>query len=313
MAPLPQRSMPTRDAIFAHEEANQDDGFRPHLGGSQIGAECERAIWYGFRWTTRVRHGGRLLRLFDRGQREEERIIAALRAIGVTALDIDPDTGRQWSMRDPTGHAGGSMDGVALGLPEAPKTWAGLEFKTHSIKSFGELAAKGVEKSKPMHWAQMHFYAGLSGLTRFLYVGVNKNDDDIYTEWVHIDPALSIRLIVKAERIIKSERPPVRISNDPAWFVCRFCDHKDTCHRQAMPERHCRSCLHSTPIADGKWRCERHGCQITTAEQKAGCEDHLYIPELVYGVQVDASEDGAWIEYARPDGSVWRDERNKGR
>lgn len=305
MAPLPQRSMPTRDAIFAMEEANQDDGFRPHLGGSMIGTECERALWYSFRWTTRVRHGGRLLRLFDRGQREEERIIAALRKIGVTAMDIDPDTGRQWSMRDPTGHSGGSMDGVALGLPEAPKTWSGLEFKTHALKSFTELAAKGVEKSKPMHWAQMHFYAGLAVLTRFLYVGVNKNDDDIYTEWVHIDPALSARLIAKAERIVNSARPPVQLSNDPSWFQCRFCDHKEACHGDAMPERHCRSCLHSTPVADGKWQCEKHGCGITTAEQNTGCNDHLYVPDLVHGTQVDAGD--TWVEYAMADGAVWRD------
>lgn len=310
MAPLPQRSMPTRDAIFAHEEANQDRGFRPHLGGSLIGTECERAIWYTFRWATRVRHGGRLLRLFDRGQREEERIMSALRKIGVTALDIDPDTGRQWSVRDPTGHSGGSMDGVLLGVPEAPRTWAGAEIKTHGQKSFTDLVSKGVEKSKPAHWAQMHFYAGLSGLDRFLYIAVNKNDDDIYTEWVHIDKELSARLIAKAERIIKSERPPVRISNDPSWFMCRFCDHKDVCHGTAMPERHCRSCLHSTPAPDGVWLCEKHGCEITTKEQATGCDDHLYVPDLVHGEQVDAGD--TWLEYAMADGTTWRDSGAEG-
>ena len=55
---------------------------------------------------------------------------------------------------------------VALGLLEAPKTWHVVEFKTHSAKSFRELAAKGVAEAKPQHWAQMQVYMHLTGITR---------------------------------------------------------------------------------------------------------------------------------------------------
>ena len=36
-----------------------------HLGASIIGKDCERALWYDFRWVTRWAFTGRMLRLFD--------------------------------------------------------------------------------------------------------------------------------------------------------------------------------------------------------------------------------------------------------
>ena len=155
MAPLPDTPSPTRDAIFASYEADRDDGFRPHLGASQIGKACERALWYDFRWVTRSGFPGRILRLFETGQLEEARIVRNLRRIGATVLEVDPETGRQWRVEAHGGHFGGSLDGVALGLPEAPKTWHVLEFKTHWAEELprarrqgrrrGEAAAPGTD------------------------------------------------------------------------------------------------------------------------------------------------------------------------
>ena len=146
MAPLPPRANPTVDAILSSYEAEAGDGFREHLGASVIGRPCDRAIWLDFRWITRAAHTGRILRLFETGQLEEERLVRNLRRIGVTVLDIDPDTGRQWHVQTHGGHFGGSLDGVGLGVPEAPKTWHVLEFKTHNARSFAELRKHGVAK-----------------------------------------------------------------------------------------------------------------------------------------------------------------------
>lgn len=226
-------------AIYAAYEADSADGHRAHLGASVIGGDCDRAIWYGFRWASRVRHTGRLLRLFETGNLAEARFVADLRRIGVTVLDLDPNTGRQWTLRDATGHFGGSMDAVAIGLPEAPKTWHVCEFKTHSEKSFLALQKVGVAASKPAHWAQMQVYMHLAGLERAFYLAVNKNTDELYQERVHADAEAGLRLLAKAERIILAARPPARISEDPAWWQCRFCDHHAVCHGDAAPERHC--------------------------------------------------------------------------
>ena len=92
MAELPTLSSPTRDAIFAAYEAQASSGFRAHLGASLIGKDCERALWFDFRWTTVHRHPGRLLRLFETGQLEEARLVRNLRSIGATVLEVDPET-----------------------------------------------------------------------------------------------------------------------------------------------------------------------------------------------------------------------------
>lgn len=305
MAALPEPPSPTVAAIYAAYEAGQGDGYRNHLGASGIGAPCERAIWYSWRWATRARHTGRLLRLFETGNLAEARFVSDLRRIGVTVLDIDPDTGRQWTLRDPSGHFGGSMDGVGVGFPEAPKTWHVCEFKTHSAKSFADLKAKGVAESKLQHWAQMQVYMHLASLERAFYLAVNKDTDELYQERVKYDAEAALRLLAKAARILASTQPPAKISMDPAWYQCRFCDHAAVCHGDAVPERHCRACLHSSPVADGEWKCERHGVVLTPQAQRQGCAAHLYIPGLVHGEQTDAGED--WVAYRMPDGSEWRD------
>ena len=305
MAALPEPASPTVEAIYAAYEAAQETGYRNHMGASGIGAECPRAIWYGWRWATQASHAGRLLRLFQTGHLAEDRFVADLRRIGVTVMDLDPDTGRQWNMRDASGHFGGSMDAVAIGLPEAPKAWHVCEFKTHSAKSFTSLKKDGVEKSKPQHWAQIQVYMHLAGIERALYLAVNKDNDELHSERIRYDAEAAVRLMAKAERIIGAAQPPARISEDPAWFQCRFCDHHAVCHGNAAPQRHCRSCLHSTPAADGAWHCARHNMALAPDMQRQGCAAHLYIPGLVHAEQIDAGED--WVSYRLADGAEWRD------
>ncbi len=304
MAELPLTSCPTRDAIFAAYEADTSDGFRSHLGASLIGKECERALWYDFRWTTKAKFPGRVLRLFETGHLAEARLVQNLRRTGATVLEVDPETGRQFRVQAHGGHFGGSLDGVAINLLEAPKTWHVLEFKTHSAKSFADLAAKHVRQSKPQHFAQMQIYMWLTGLTRALYVAVNKDNDDLYIERVELDTAVSARLLEKAQRVIFAATPLPRISEDPSWYQCRLCDHAEVCHGKQAAEINCRTCLHATPI-DGGWHCARHNKSLTEVDQRTACTHHLYLPPLVPGRQVDAGE--GWVEYEFADGVRWRD------
>jgi hypothetical protein len=308
MAPLPTKAQLTVDAIYQSYEAKQDSGYREHLGASLIGEECERALWYSFRWATRASFTGRMLRLFQTGQLQEDRLVTDLRNIGVIVMSVDPDNGAQWRVRDDTGHFGGSMDSVGVGFPEAPQTWHLIEFKTHNLKSFASLKKDGLQKTKPRHWAQMQTYLHLAQIERGIYLAVCKDNDEIYQERLHADPEEGARLVAKAQRVIKSPTPLSRIAHSETWYACRFCDHHPVCWSGALTERHCRSCMHSTPVAEAQWHCAKHDKMLTLQEQKAGCTAHRYLPPLVAGEQVDAAEDGSWIEYRMKDGSAWRDE-----
>jgi hypothetical protein len=207
MAQMPEPLHATVSKIYAAYEADAEEDNRPHLGASLIGHECERYLWLTFRWADKKKFDGRMLRLFDTGNLAEARFVADLRRIGVQVHETDPE-GKQWRVSDIGGHFGGSMDGAVLGLPEAPKTWHVAEFKTHSDKSFNDLTKKRVEKSKPQHYAQMQVYMGLMSLDRALYYGVCKDNDEVYTKWVHFDQSVFDQLQARAKKIIDATEPP---------------------------------------------------------------------------------------------------------
>ena len=302
MVKIPPMFMATVEAIYSAYEDGRNEGFREHLGASLIGKPCERALWYDFRWVTAAQHSGRILRLFQTGHLEEERLVRDLRASGATVLEVDPETGRQFKVEALSGHFGGSLDGLAVGLRESPRTWHVLEFKTHSAKSYAQLVAKGVAASKPQHAAQMQIYMHLMGLTRAFYLAVCKDTDALYAERIEADPAEAERLLAKASRIIDAPRPPSRISEDPAWFECRMCSHRAVCHEGAMAAVNCRTCLHSTPV-EGGWHCARHDRMRDFGRQLNGCRDHLFIPDLVDGEVIDATEN--FVVYRMKDGTDW--------
>jgi hypothetical protein len=307
MAPLPPPRNPTIDAIYRAYEASAEDGLRPHLGASLIGHDCERSLYYTFHWATVERHDGRLLRLFQTGHLAESRFVADLRRIGCEVQETDPETGNQWRVSAVGGHFAGSMDGVVLGLPEAPRTWHVAEFKTHGEKSFTELKKKGVKEAKPLHWSQMQVYMHLGGLDRAFYMAVNKNTDELYAERVRIDADEGTRLVAKAERVIRATAAPPRIAATEDFYKCRFCSHGAVCWGKAAPPRHCRSCVFSEAV-EGGWKCGKSGNGLSVAEQKAGCPDHRYSPTWIPGEQVDAAEDGSWISYEMSDESgTWTD------
>lgn len=314
MAALPAPKSQTVEAIYSWW-AGKLEHPRAYLGGSVIGQECERRLWYGFRWCNPPgsEPDGRMRRLFDRGHREEATFVAELRGIGCQVHDVDPSTGQQFRFKAVHGHFGGGIDGVALGVPEAPKTWHLVEFKTHNERSFTALLKEGVAVAKPEHEAQMQVYMHLASLTRALYVAVNKNDDSLHAERVRYDKAAAERLMEKAERVVFSPEPLPGISADPAFWKCKFCPAAPVCHSTALPPPSCRTCLHATPErdGDGRWSCARHKCDVSTDMQRAAgeqCPDHRFIPALLarWGEAVDASEQEGWVEYRTPDGFVFR-------
>lgn len=299
----------TAAAIYKAYEDAQGDGLRAHLGGSEIGGECERACWYAFRWVATNRFDGRLLRLFETGKREEARVHSNLRKIGCRVTGLR----KQITVSAVGGHAGGSLDGIVKRLPEAPKTPHLLEVKTHGAKSFADLAKKGVRESKPAHYAQMQWYCGLSGLTRWLYFAVNKDSDELHIERGEFDKEAFATLMIRAIRVVEAAEPPAKLSDDPEFYVCKMCRFRGVCHGQAVPLVNCRTCLHSTADAsDGNWKCARwNHIRMPEQPQKIGCPEHRYIPALLanIGEAVDADEAANTVTYRRKDGSEFVNDR----
>jgi len=294
MVALPERNL-TVDAIYAkYEERNLASARRTYLGGSRLGEECRRRLWYEFRWVGRPSFSGRILRLFDTGHREEQRIIHDLRAIGVTVHSVDPDTGDQFAVEACEGHVRGHFDGALLGLMEAPKTWHLFEAKTSSKKYFDQMLKEGCKKAKPEHWAQMQLYMGLGGLTRAAYFVQCKDDDRLYMERVKFSKAEFEALLRKARAIVYAESPPDRIGKDRSFWKCKFCDFADYCFGTMWPDVNCRTCASSTPVSEGRWECDRG------LEMELGCAEHVFLPPMIHWAEPVDGDEG-WVRY-RADG-----------
>lgn len=265
-----------------------NDMLRKHLGASVIGEECGRKLWYMFRWADQIKHAPRILRLFARGQREEDVLIDLLTAANCDVWSVNPKTGKQWQVNWYGDHFGGSLDGVAKNLIEAPMKPHILEFKTHNDKSFKEIQKKGVKEAKPTHWAQMQIYMhgstqlGKKQIERAYYLAVNKNDDQLYGERIKYDRQAAELLLQKAARIIVAETPLSRISDRPNWFVCLQCDYRNICHLDKVAMPSCRTCVHSQADTTlGGWNCIATLQTLDYQKQINGCGQHLYIPELI--------------------------------
>lgn len=278
MAALPPRQHTLAGLIDQAHEARQEPP-RPHMGVSTLGHHCDRWLWLSFRWAVVEPFKGRILRLFRRGQNEEEIVVADLRMAG---LDVQY-TGDHQKRVSFGAHVSGSLDGIVTGVPEAPTKKHVLEIKTHNAKSFADLTKHGVEKSKPMHWAQMQCYMYGTDIDRALYVAVCKDDDSIYTERVRLDKAKAEALIERGQRIATADgMPEPCIGAAPDWYQCKMCAAHSFCHGgEPTKQGNCRTCAHSTALPDSTWHCLRWDDTIPLESQRKGCDSHIPHPHLV--------------------------------
>jgi hypothetical protein len=319
MAALPEKSCLTLEAADAALEAGQDRRRRAYLGMSAIGNPCERALWYGFRWVALPAFDATTIKRFEDGHASEAVAIARLKAVpGIELHDTD-EAGEQFGFKDLGGHFSGHMDGVALGLRQAPKTWHVVEIKaSEKWQDLDKAKRKVGEKHalaewNPVYYAQAVLYMDYAGIDRHYLVCTSPGARRWTAVRTNADPAFALILKAKAERIIFSDHAPQRIGG-PDNFGCKWCDWRGICHEGAAPERNCRTCLHSEPLrapnaftGQTEWRCVHFAIGLSRADQERGgeCPLHRFLPDLVPGDQIDATPQG--ITYRMADGSTWID------
>lgn len=249
---------------------------RTHMGASSIGRECAREIWYGFRKVLNVNPGGRMQRLFLRGNEEEGRVKKWLEGIGLKIFDRDED-GKQFTFSAIKGHMGGSCDALAK-LPERYRFYDNLliETKTANDANFKLIKKNKLLKEKPEHYVQMCLYGFAFKCEYGLYIVINKNDDDIYIELVKLDHEVAMEHFRKAEYLIDLEKQPDGISQDGTFYKCKMCSYNNICHYGAPQEKNCFSCKNAKPTDEGKWICrfQNANAEIPPDMMKDGCQYH---------------------------------------
>lgn len=317
MAALPQVVDPTLEAADRALEGAQKPYRSAALGMGQVGGPCPRRLWYQFWWVMPPElHRAAMLKVFEDGHTQEDVAAKRLRLVdGVTLITLDPETGRQIRCEEFGGHFKGFLDGVILGLKQAPKTWHVWDHK--NVK---EAKVKALAKAKAQHgekaalkewdqgyWAQAQLYMHFEGIDRHYLTCSTPGGRSWISVRTDYDAEAAQRLIEKARRIIFAEQPPPKISTKPDYFECGWCYFNDLCHGDAWPQRNCRTCLASTPREDGTWHCGLHDIELDKETQEEGCSAHLYRPPIVPGEQIDANERERWVLYRLRDGTEWFD------
>lgn len=321
-----------------------DNSPRFYCGASAIGKECARERWYDLRWASKRFFAARMLRLFDRGHQEENRIMSWLGDVGTeiratsqrlmyhegsdSYVLMDWDTEQdvmsgpdfldevtdlpwhveraerqgvkleQWGFKAHDGHFSGHSDGKLRFVPGQERfvpddTWILAEYKTHNAKSFADLAGarkdrerwlndttgtvpfpgKGVREAHPKHVIQAQHYMHHLVLPLALYVGVNKDDDDMHFEFLEYDPKFHLDGESIIRETVHSPRPPRRASANPSYYKCKMCDHRRTCQFGDPMVKNCRTCIHSHAAEEGNWRCRQWNDSVIPREaQLVGCD-----------------------------------------
>lgn len=244
--------------------------FDTRLGPSDMGAPCERQLWYKFRWHYQETFNALQLKTFEHGHLEESRVFKWLKDIGCKVEDR-PDKPERKSIIG--GHFGATRDNAIILERYHLTEKILLEIKTKGTgKMFRDLKDQGVYETNERHWAQLCIYGQLWEIRYACYICNNKNDDDTHIELVELDWAYAEKLMEKAQRIIIAPTPPKGISTKPEWWQCKICPAQPVCQLGVKPMVNCRSCHSAQAVDAGAWYCHTHLLQIPSENIAHGCD-----------------------------------------
>lgn len=258
-----------------------NEGPRSHLGASQIGHSCKRYLWLLFRWCDYKVFDARQYRLFQRGHFEEPRFKMYLEGAGFEIQEFDAqavlrgetDKGKmQIRISACKGHFGGSVDGIAQHPDFNLKFLA--EYKTHGTGlKFNNLVKNGCELEKYVYFCQQCIYGYKLDLNYSIFLTVDKNNDDIYTEVIELNHKLGKELEDKAEEIIFSQTSPEPSSLSKDSYDCRYCNFAAVCYGSKPILKNCRSCKKCLPVDNAEWYCSLYQQIIPKEYIPLGCQE----------------------------------------
>lgn len=307
MAKLPDiHSDPTLDAVDAALVARQENEPRPYFGISTAGVACRRRAWLQFRWAGQEKMSAQSIKAIEDGHRGEKLQADRLRLVTGLTLITGHDGGEQFEV-SALGHMKGHLDGAILGLLQAPKTWHVWEHKQVNEKKFAllqkakdQIGEKGaLEYWDPVFFVQAQLYMRYTGMERHYLTAGTPGGRATISCRTDYQKELADRFEDEAREVIFADEPPARISEDPAWYECKFCPFHAQCHGEALPQPTCRSCAHSTPTETGAWSCAHYGMEMDVASQRASdhCPEHRYIPILLDRVAELVEADGNKVRW----------------
>lgn len=198
---------------------------RLRLGLSQAGHECNRFLWYKHnKYVEPDIPSGKLLRLFELGNKVEDLVINDLRSAGYTVTDEQKKVEFDWGNTK----LKGSIDGLIYGVTSSCKPHL-LEIKSSNSKRFKQLQKQGYEEWSDTYKFQIHAYCLGLGLQRILAVVYCKDNSELYTERISLDKEWITEKLEHVFEVISSDVMPDRKCPNKSWWKSRFCPMRKNC------------------------------------------------------------------------------------
>jgi len=188
---------------------------RGYIGASSIGGSCDRAIWYGYKNVSRETLDARRARTFDIGKVLERYILEKLESCKIFTM-----TTELCEKRFP----------IFKGTPDGIICNAILEIKTAKDSSFRIFQKKGLYEWNRQYYAQLQAYMGMASLGEGYLLALNKDTSELHDEKIYFDAQYYERLLEKTAWITSLDEAPMRINNNPGFYMCRGCDFRKVCH-----------------------------------------------------------------------------------
>ena len=289
-----------------YERSQKDEDYYPTLRASQIGDECSRKLWYRLRWALKPKKwSGRMIRLFETGKKEEDRIIQNLKDAGFDVLfqqkEILPLSNSSLT---------GSIDGqIPLTIREGEQEFYLIEIKTHNDINWKSWNRYGVEISHPKHFGQICTYLTGLDLKKCIYISLNKNTDEIGFEEINKDDEKCKKILKKASDIVYSEDIPLRILDKKNLWMCKLCEFNNICYEEDLPRKNCRTCINfefDSSGTFGKHKCNKFSTDLSLDQQKQGCSSHIYNPKMINAKQINFNKKEESVTYKLKNGKTFK-------
>ena len=212
---------------------------RKYIGASSIGDERRRKIQYrylNYATDPDKEFNARTLRIFQFGHEIEDYAAKWLRDAGFD-LRTEDKGGEQFGFSIADGEIRGHIDGVVCDGPVAMEYPALWECKSANDKKFQGFVRHGVAKANPTYATQIALYQTYMDLNRHpaLFTVVNKNTSEVYYELVPYDAKLAQEASDRAVDILTAAKAGdilPRISQSKDFFLCKWCEFRETCWKE---------------------------------------------------------------------------------
>ena len=224
----------------ALEADNKSEKKREYLGGSRLGVECSRALYYEYNQvpTDGVPFPGRALRRFRMGHMHEDETADWLIKAGFD-LRIAKADGNQFGFMAAKGKIRGHIDGIIMSGPDIPgiKYPCLWEHKIMKHSKYNEFKKNGIRKANFTYYGQCQTYMAYMSpvldleLDTCLFTALDTDTSQTGFEVLQYDANTAQHLSDKGVAIISAKHKDLapRIARDGTDFRCRWCNWKETC------------------------------------------------------------------------------------